>query len=397
MGLKLLVDVCPLLKPRTGVGNYIFYLLRELLHHEQVDDIVGLCGLRFFTRAELQQLVATPTGVEATIATSGLGQQVRHYLKMVAKNMPYGRELRTTVQAIRLKLRWKQFQDYIFWGGNYDVAHFPGKSVVTLHDLSHVHYPQFHPADRVHFLTKHLFNTLQRVNAITVVSEATRQDVLQTFATQITLPAITVISPAAALACEAPAENELVRVKQRYQLPEQFILSVGTLEPRKNVERLLNAYMDLPANVQAQYPLLLVGSQGWLTQELVQRLNALSTIRWLGYIADEDMPTLYRCASVFVYVSLFEGFGMPVLEAMTCGVPVLTSNVSSLPEVAGNAALLVDPTNVPAIKQGLLTLLQDEGLRQRLAALGLTRSTAYNWAVSANQLIDVFIHLNANR
>jgi alpha-1,3-rhamnosyl/mannosyltransferase len=164
---------------------------------------------------------------------------------------------------------------------------------------------------------------------------------------------------------------------------------VGTLEPRKNVARLLEAYKQLDPALQAAWPLLLVGDKGWLTETLAASLEQQSQVRWLGYVPDEDMPGLYQAAGVFVYVSLFEGFGMPVLEAMVNGVPVLTSNVSSMPEVAGDAALLVNPLSIDDIADSLRTLLQDESLRQALAVAGQERAQRFNWKESARRLVDI--------
>ena len=397
MGLKLLVDVCPLLKPRTGVGNYIFYLLREILRSERVEDVVGICGLRVLNRQALEQLVfATPAPVEAKSKPQGLAK-LRHLPKGMFKHLPYGRELRSGLQSLLLRLQWRKYHDYVFWGGNYDIPWVPLPSVLTIHDLSHVHYPEFHPADRVKFLNKHLAKTIQRATVIAVVSEATRQDVLVNLGKQMPLPPITVVYPAAGVDFQTQDAAQAEQVKARYDLPAQFVLSVGTLEPRKNVPRLLEAYASLPETVLAECPLLLVGSQGWLTQELAQKLGTLQYVRWLGYVPDQDMPYLYRAATVFAYVSLFEGFGMPALEAMCCGVPVLTSTSSSLPEVTGQAALRVDPLSVSAIAQGLTDLMQDEGLRKKLSTLSLLQAKQFDWQVSANRLLDLCASLNTTR
>jgi alpha-1,3-rhamnosyl/mannosyltransferase len=144
----------------------------------------------------------------------------------------------------------------------------------------------------------------------------------------------------------------------------------------------------LSPDLQAAWPLVLVGDKGWLTETLAATLAQASNIRWLGYVPDADMAGLYQAASVFVYVSLFEGFGMPVLEAMTHGVPVLTSNVSSLPEVAGGAAMLVNPLSVGDIADSLRTLLLDDDRRLALAALGRARASQFSWQGSASHFLD---------
>lgn len=378
MGIKLLVDIQPLLRRRTGVGNYIFYLLRELIQDARVEDVVGVYGWRFYQRDELMSLLfsnATPCPSPDKGRLGGIS---------LVRSIPFIRQIRGAVQALRLKLEWSRYHDYIFWGGNYYLPPLKGlKSIVTVHDLSHLHYPEFHPADRVKFLKRYLPSVIERASAVAVVSEATRQDVLEHLGALIKLPPVLVVTPAAA---QASAKAD---VREKYQLPAQFILSVGTLEPRKNVARLLDAYKSLDQDLRRAWPLLLVGDKGWLTEELAQILASENHVRWLGYVPDEDMAGLYQAASVFVYVSLFEGFGMPLLEAMVNGTPVLTSNVSSMPEVAGEAAMLVNPLSVDDIADSLRTLLQDENQRQVLAVAGQERAQWFNWKESARRLLDI--------
>ncbi len=379
MGIKLLVDIQPLLRRRTGVGNYIFYLLRELLDDARVEDVVGVYGWRFYEREELRGLLF-PSNTSYSSPDKGRLRGVS-----LLRRLPWMREVRGGVQALRIKLSWGRYHDYVFWGGNYYLPPLRGlKSIVTVHDLSHLHYPEFHPADRVNFLKRYLPSVIQRASAVTVVSEATRQDVVKQLGEIIKLPPLFVVTPAAAW-----VKGENTAVREKYLLPAQFILSVGTLEPRKNVARLLEAYQRLAPDLQAAWPLLLVGDKGWLTEELAATLDNDDNVRWLGYVPDEDMSGLYQCAGVFAYVSLFEGFGMPVLEAMASGVPVLTSNISSMPEVAGSAAVLVDPLSVDDIADSLRTLLQDECLRNTLALAGRERALQFEWKTSALRLLEL--------
>ena len=376
MGIKLLVDIQLLLRRRTGVGNYIFYLLREVLEDTRIDDIVGVDGWRFYQREELKQLL-----LPAPLAGEGSGKG--GFGVAVLRRIPYLRQIRGAIQALSITLQRGRYHDYLFWGGNYTLPPLRGlRSIVTVYDLSHLHYPEFHPADRVRFLTAHLPGVMARASAVAVISAATRDDLYATLGKTLKLPPVFVVTPAAAdrLVC--------ADVREKYALPPQFILSVGTLEPRKNVARLLVAYQQLAPTLRAAWPLILVGDKGWLTETLLATLPQEGAIRWLGYVPDADMAGLYQAAGVFVYVSLFEGFGMPVLEAMANGVPVLTSNVSSLPEVAGGAAMLVNPLSVDDIADSLRTLLQDDDLRFALAALGVARASQFSWQLSASHFLD---------
>jgi glycosyltransferase involved in cell wall biosynthesis len=182
-------------------------------------------------------------------------------------------------------------------------------------------------------------------------------------------------------------------VRRRYDLPERFVLFVGTLEPRKNLMRLVQAYAGLPASVRRHVSLVIAGGPGWLSETLrreVAERGLADRVRFIGYVRDEDMAPLYSLATVFAYPSLYEGFGLPVLEAMACGVPVLTSNVSSLPEVAGGAAVLVAPTDVDAIADGLTQLLDDTALAAKLVARGLEWSTNFSWDRCARETLAVY-------
>ncbi len=284
MGIKLLVDIQPLLRRRTGVGNYIFYLLRELIQDARVEDVVGVYGLRFYQREELMQLL-----LPAPLAGEGSGKG--GFGVAVLRRIPYLRQIRGAVQALRLKLEWGRYHDYVFWGGNYYLPPLKRlKSIVTVHDLSHLHYPEFHPADRVKFLKRYLPGVIARASAVAVVSEATREDLYATLGQTLKLPPVFVVTPAAADSVVGEG------IREKYALPPQFILSVGTLEPRKNVARLLEAYQQLAPALQTAWPLVLVGDKGWLTDTLLATLAQDENIRWLGYVPDADMAGLYQAA-----------------------------------------------------------------------------------------------------
>jgi alpha-1,3-rhamnosyl/mannosyltransferase len=168
------------------------------------------------------------------------------------------------------------------------------------------------------------------------------------------------------------------------------VLAVGTLEPRKNLPRLVNAYRRLPEELQARHPLVVVGKLGWQVGETIEALRLLGDrCRALGHVSDADLAELYRRCAVFCYPSLGEGFGLPLLEAMTCGAPVITSNHSSLPEVGGDAVEYVDPTSVAGIASALEGLLRDPARRLELAARGRARAGAYSWERTAQTVLHV--------
>ncbi|MHC4726643.1 MAG: glycosyltransferase family 4 protein, partial [Planctomycetota bacterium] len=179
-------------------------------------------------------------------------------------------------------------------------------------------------------------------------------------------------------------------IRQKYKLPHNFILYVGSLSPRKNIVRLLNAFSQICQRIP--HSLVLTGSKSWKDSTVyhtMQELNLGDRIKQLGYVEPEDMPVLYNLAGAYVYPSLYEGFGLPVLEAMQCGCPVVASNATSIPEVAGDAAILVDPINTTAIAQSIYRVLSDSKLREELVYAGFQQAKKFSWEKCANTMLNI--------
>ena len=264
--------------------------------------------------------------------------------------------------------------------------------VVTIYDLSFVTHPEAHLAANVEHCLRGTRLAIDRADAMIAISESTRRELIEVMGAPPERIAVTPLASDPRLR-RVSDPGRLAAVRRRYELPERFILFLGAMEPRKNLLRLIEAFAALKPVTRRETVLVVAGAEGWLNDSVharVGRLGLADSVRFPGYIAEDDLAALYSLATVFAYPSLWEGFGLPVLEAMACGTPVLTSDVSSLPEVAGNAALLVSPTDVDAIADGLTRLLGDAVLRADLAERGLRRVRAFSWERCARETLAVY-------
>ncbi len=268
-------------------------------------------------------------------------------------------------------------------------------SVVTLHDLGYLAFPEAHTARRRLELDLTTRWSLRAARRVIAISQATKDDLVRHYGADPTRIAVVHHGLSAGF---RPVEDPalLAVARARHGLPAPYLLYVGTLQPRKNLERLLEAFARAIGTSDAARGLTLAiaGRRGWLSAPIEARAKALGVaerVRFLGYLPDADLPALLSGATAFVFPSLYEGFGMPVLEAMACGAPVLTSNSSALPEVAGEAALLVDPRDTDAITAAIARLAADAPLRAELRARGLARAARFSWERCAQATLAVLV------
>ena len=264
--------------------------------------------------------------------------------------------------------------------------------VMTIHDLSFMLFPEMFISTYRLYLKILMPLSVKRADLIIAVSEHTKQDIIKIL--KVPEEKIKVIYEGAEERFYKSHSPYLIKsFIKKNNLPEKFILFVGTLEPRKNLKGLLKAYSIYSKRTDKPLKLVLTGMKGWLYNdvfELIETLNLKDNVIFTGYLSDDEMPYLYNAASLFVYPSFYEGFGLPVVEAMACGTPVIASNVSSLPEVLGNAGILIDPNNIEEIALAIQNILEDDKFRHELIEKGLTRAKDFSWDKAAQETIKIY-------
>ncbi|WP_163649467.1 glycosyltransferase family 1 protein [Modicisalibacter sp. 'Wilcox'] len=378
--MKVVVNASSMTRQATGIGRYTRGLLSQLINDFSLD-------IKAFDHAHLwpdSQSLASWLHEPGTSGGKNDGWVQRCYplLRRLPGRFVLAR-MRLKRQLNKLK-RWE-----VYWEPDYLPVDFSTRRPVVpvIHDMAWWRHPEYvHPV-MCRQLARYLPNVVRQAARINVVSAFTRTELCERF--EVEPQKIDIVSPAASHEFQPGALT--AQLAEHFMLPERYILSVATLEPRKNLSRLLRAYQALPSSLRQGCPLLLVGRRGWLDEKLrkqVDTMQASGEVRWLGYVPGSALPGLMAGATLMAYPSLYEGFGMPVLESLACGTPVLTSDVASLPEVAGDTAVYVEPTSIDSIRQGLHTLLDDTELRARLSQEGPVRAQHFSWASSAMRLKD---------
>jgi glycosyltransferase involved in cell wall biosynthesis len=288
--------------------------------------------------------------------------------------------------------------------GTVDVFHSPdyllpplrqGKKVVTVHDLSFLRYPEGAEPSLRAFLSASVPRSVRDADLVLGDSESTRQDVIELLG--VSSDRVEVLYPGVGRAFNViEDQHRLAAVRELYALHSPFILSVGTLEPRKNLVTLLDAYAALRRR-GLRHRLVVVGGPGWLYDGVFRRAEELSLtedVVFLGYVPEEHLPVIYCLADLLVFPSLYEGFGLPPLEAMACGIPVITSDTSSLPEVVGDAGLMVPAQDSNALAEAIDMVLADPDLRENLVRKGLSRASEYTWRAAGEKLLAIYQRLH---
>lgn len=264
--------------------------------------------------------------------------------------------------------------------------------VVTVYDTTFVRYPEsLNLANRT-YLNWAVRHALRHANRVIAISESTKRDLVEHY--QISADRVSVVYGGKDGAFSPSPSLEYLRdFRSRHELPEKMILHVGTIEPRKNIAQLIRAFAHVRRSAHLPHCLVLIGARGWKHAEVdaaIEEEQVGDAVRFAGYVPASELPDWFRAADVFVYPSRYEGFGLPPLEAMACGTPVITSNAASLPEVVGDAALVVSPDDKDGLAEAIVRVLSSPSLREEMRGRGLAQAAKFSWARAARETLDVY-------
>lgn len=377
--MKIILSIDSVRFPLTGIGRYTFELARHLKEIADIEQLRFLSGYRF---------ASLPEPMQSAMET---GLSTRHLRGRLFKN-PLTIGLYSRVSPLLKQVALRGYTDHVFHGPNFYIPPFEGPSVCTFHDLSIFTWAHCHPPERVRYMRTEIAKTLKRADMLITDTDFTRREVAAYFGWS--LDKIRVVPLACSEEFRPRCFEELNPILTKHSLTWQgYSLYVGTIEPRKNLEVLLDAYALLPPTIRQQWPLVMVGYKGWRSEQLHARIEAGVKEGWvtyLGFVEADELPLLYAGARVFVFPSLYEGFGLPLLEAMASGIPVVCSNAATLPEVTGDAAAMCDPQDVDGLSELINRALQDESWRKLAIKKGLLQAGRFSWKRCAEETAAVY-------
>jgi len=376
LGVNVILNVDAITRPLTGIGRYALRLARGVQAHAAIEN------LRYFSA---YKWISDPE--KALHENRGIAA-IRRYVPAKSLAMRAYFAMR---QRIFDRLA-SQFGDYVLHSPNYLLFEHSGPRVCTVHDLSWLHFPNYHPVERVDIMRRRMPRTLQIADMVITDSEYVRREVIDLFGLDparvraIPLGVDDVFRPRES----AETEGVLRALGLRH---DGYVLALATLEPRKNLGRLLDAYESLDASLRQRYPLVLAGAKGWRAEQLVGRIERLAQrgeAQPLGFVPEDALPHLLAGARTLAFPSIYEGFGLPPLEAMASGVPVVASSASSIPEVTGDVALLIDAHDVVGLNNALERALSDEQWRATARERGIRRAQQFSWQACVNATVNIY-------
>ena len=352
---------------RTGVGYYSEHLLRHLVSRADSDAITVI------SNRPIDTAISLPPSVRTHVSAGWAPRLV-------------------WMQAHAPRLLRRLQADVVHFTNGMAPMALSVPTVVTIHDMSLTMYPRFHPPRRVALNRPFVSVAARRADAIITVSETARRDIVRLFG--IDERRVHVVHEAAAPAFRPVRDAAVLHdVRERYGLADRFVLYVGTIEPRKNLPLLLEAFARRRRAGDLPHQLVCVGPYGWLSRDVdnqIDRLGVRDAVRFTGYVPFADLPSFYSLAEMFVFPSVYEGFGLPAIEAMACGCPVVVGAAAALAEVGGDAVHRVDPLSADSLGDVLVSLARDRDRRKAMSQRGLRRAEMFSWDRTAAETLDVY-------
>lgn len=379
--MKVSIELQPCLKNKSGIGIYTYELAKRMQEYSDIELEGNI--FNFLSRNAIENDICD-----------------LNFKKNICTLFPYS-VYRKIWSRIPIKY------NYLF-RRNADIYQFfnfvippkiSGKVITTIHDLTYILYPETMDESNRKRLEKDMHHTVKRADYIITISESSKRDIAKYL--KIDEKKIQVIYPGVDETYKKLLSNEeIATVKSKYNIDGKYLLYLGTLEPRKNIETIIRAYNCFKKVDKDNIKLVLAGKKGWLYDSifsLVKEYGVQEDVVFTDYIDDFDKAPLYQGAEIFLFPSLYEGFGMPVIEAMASKTPVITSNSSSLPEAAGDAAIITDPLDYIKISESIELILNNDKLREKMINEGVKQANKFNWDLSAEKLKDIYYDLYYGR
>jgi glycosyltransferase involved in cell wall biosynthesis len=370
--MRIGIDGFPLVAPRTGIGHYTFELARALARMAPAD---------YF------ELISPSPSISSLPEEPDSGWPAN--LRAIS---PQAALLNRRWWAIGLPLYLRRAKLDIFHGTNYEAPLWnSGRTVVTIHDLSLLLHADKHEERLARRARRRLPLVARHASMIITATESVKREICEHLGVNADRVAVTPYAPRRTLRTVDRAQA--TQIRRRLGVEDEFILFVGTIEPRKNLLALMRAFAEVLRHTTFKPQLVIAGRKGWLMEELdsfIERAGIGERLLLTGYVCEEELAALYSSCRMCVYPSLYEGFGLPPLEAMACGAPVITSNIDTIVETVGTAARLVSPTDAHALALAIIELLRDETERRRLSLAGTERAAQFTWERTAQLTLEVY-------
>ena len=389
--MRIIFGCDPLLAPLTGIGHYTKELGKGLLRHDDV-DLKLFAHAKFFSTDLLRENETACGQVSAKQPKTSFKSKLTANLRIKLAASPTVVKCYQQLVPHFMKFVLREHSDWVFHSPNFTLPPFDGKRIVTIHDLSTVRFPQFHPKSRVEFVNQSIDYATEHADHIITDSEFVRREIINTFSVNPNNVTSVALGAGKQFKNRTEAQCRFVLTINGLKF-NQFFLFVSTIEPRKNLLNLLEAFSRYRAMNPMGLPLVVIGGKGWSNCDIVEKISQLSAKGWvqhLGYVSQDQLPILYSAARALLFPSLYEGFGLPVLEAMQSGTAVMTSADSSMSEITSNSASLVSPYDIDSLAFHITQLDQDLSYVSSLVDKGLVRSKSFSWEKCVVDTLNIY-------